>query len=391
MQRNREQQGFVRQTSAASSFDQRTRDAAAKETPANRQLVSTISSAGRERNWDQALVMFESMQDPQTMSFNAVMNVGFKLGRYEEVLDLFGRMCNAGIENTAVTYNIVIKALGRLRRYDQARTLWSDFKTYGIARDSKSITLAYTSILDAAAQCGLIGDVKRLYIELMDEGGNPDLVVFGVLLNACKGAVAPFEARYFLDQMDVFGICANNIHYNSAMLAHLGQSVEQLKSLESEMLSKCILPNKEFVEAYICSLLGTFIKTDQQQEVSGALRNLPAERIQAIAKTIARAKHEGCILKHIVQRAEHQLRKDHVQFECVAGPEITDLGVTVSAFPPKPVYVKSVIHGGWARKHGLTDGNLILALNGRAIEKLDKSDFKALMRARPLCMTVTWQ
>lgn len=76
-------------------------------------------------------------------------------------------------------------------------------------------------------------------------------------------------------------------------------------------------------------------------------------------------------------------------FECEAGEDIKELGLMPAAFAPDPVEIASVTEGSWAAKMGIQAGDMLIKINGTAVEAMDRKEMKRAMRERPLSLTVS--
>ena len=76
-------------------------------------------------------------------------------------------------------------------------------------------------------------------------------------------------------------------------------------------------------------------------------------------------------------------------FECEAGEDIKELGLMPAAFAPDPVEIASVTDGSWAANMGIQAGDMLLKINGTAVEAMDRKEMKRAMRERPLSLTVS--
>ena len=76
-------------------------------------------------------------------------------------------------------------------------------------------------------------------------------------------------------------------------------------------------------------------------------------------------------------------------FDCTAGPDVKELGVIPSAFAPDPVQIASVTPDSWAAQQGIEAGDMLLKINGTAVEAMDRKDMKRAMRERPLALTMS--
>jgi hypothetical protein len=74
--------------------------------------------------------------------------------------------------------------------------------------------------------------------------------------------------------------------------------------------------------------------------------------------------------------------------EHVASRDIEDLGLVFSTSPPDPLVIKGVSQSSWAQKQGISEGDMILAVNGVAVDKLTDSEFRLALKNRPLAFMI---
>jgi len=72
--------------------------------------------------------------------------------------------------------------------------------------------------------------------------------------------------------------------------------------------------------------------------------------------------------------------------ECIAGKDVTALGLKPSSAPPSsdPITLREVDEGSWASSAGLKVGMEILSINGMKPQTMSSEEFKAALRGRPL-------
>eukprot|EP00929_Paragymnodinium_shiwhaense_P041397 TRINITY_DN21499_c0_g1_i1.p1 TRINITY_DN21499_c0_g1~~TRINITY_DN21499_c0_g1_i1.p1 ORF type:complete len:1684 (-),score=480.31 TRINITY_DN21499_c0_g1_i1:299-5350(-) len=71
------------------------------------------------------------------------------------------------------------------------------------------------------------------------------------------------------------------------------------------------------------------------------------------------------------------------RLELEASADIKELGWTLQGTPPKVVYVKSLVDGGWAAKQYVEEWHSIYSVNDVLVADMTKKDFAAASKARP--------
>jgi hypothetical protein len=74
--------------------------------------------------------------------------------------------------------------------------------------------------------------------------------------------------------------------------------------------------------------------------------------------------------------------------EHIASSEIECLGLVFSTSPPDPLVIKGVGQGSWAQEQGISEGDMVVAVNGIAIEELTDSQFRSALEDRPIAFVI---
>uniref|UniRef100_A0A7S0AVL5 PDZ domain-containing protein n=1 Tax=Pyrodinium bahamense TaxID=73915 RepID=A0A7S0AVL5_9DINO len=80
-----------------------------------------------------------------------------------------------------------------------------------------------------------------------------------------------------------------------------------------------------------------------------------------------------------------EVAKPSKSLEFTAFEGENDLGLAVD-YPPKPCVVKSIAPGGWAQISGIKAGYILVSINGKLCEKMNKESLKRAMQARPVTL-----
>ena len=169
--------------------------------------------------------------------------------------------------------NHAIITAGRLRRVDDAMTIFRSLPVLGFTPD----LMSFNNAIWCAGNGGRLDLSKTIFNELLDNSRlKPNVYTYGSLLHACAKSKNHQLALKYLRQMDEQGIEPNQVVFTSAMeaCAMSGQYKEALMVME-RMKSKKLSPDLTMVNAAIkaCCLGGAM---EEAEELASALREYDA-------------------------------------------------------------------------------------------------------------------
>ncbi|KAJ7562637.1 hypothetical protein O6H91_03G078200 [Diphasiastrum complanatum] len=166
-----------------------------------------------------ALKVFNMMPEHTVFSWTALMSAYAEHGQCEEAINLFQRMQRTGIAPDKVSFVVVIKACGRIAALEEGKEIHSHIIKSGFESD----VVVGSSLVGMYAKCGCLEDAcavfnkmnerdavswnvmitgyaqqgfgkkaLALYEQMKQEGVQPDIITYVVLLNAC-GRIAALE------------------------------------------------------------------------------------------------------------------------------------------------------------------------------------------------------
>lgn len=164
-----------------------------------------------------AIRVFDSVPSNDVVSYNSVLNGLLELGRYEEGIEVLGRMVGEGIEWDNVTYVTVIGLCACLKNLKLGLQVHSRMLTSGIECDffvnsaiismygrcrnfvfarkafdtlqSRNVVL-WTGVMSAYFQNGFFEEAVNLISEMELDGVSPNEFTFAVMLNSTAAVSA---------------------------------------------------------------------------------------------------------------------------------------------------------------------------------------------------------
>ncbi|KAJ7536563.1 hypothetical protein O6H91_12G073900 [Diphasiastrum complanatum] len=156
--------------------------------------------------------VFDSMHEHNIFSWTTIISAYADHGQSEEAINLFQQMQQTGIPPNKVTFVVVLKVCARILALEQGKQLHLDIIKSGFESD----VIVGSTLVDMYAKCGRIEDARQvfnnmrerdvvswtaiiagyahhgpgkealdLYKQLKQEGLQPDIVTYVVLLKAC--------------------------------------------------------------------------------------------------------------------------------------------------------------------------------------------------------------
>eukprot|EP00929_Paragymnodinium_shiwhaense_P054787 TRINITY_DN27460_c0_g1_i1.p1 TRINITY_DN27460_c0_g1~~TRINITY_DN27460_c0_g1_i1.p1 ORF type:complete len:455 (-),score=113.78 TRINITY_DN27460_c0_g1_i1:188-1552(-) len=116
--------------------------------------------------WPVLVDKFQSIENPSTVVYNAMIAAADKCKRFEDGMRLFRDMQRLGIPQTGVSYGAALNVLGRRGRFDEAKQLWQEMLDAGILPTPASLT----GLVNSAAVAGRPDDVQACIEEGRQRG-----------------------------------------------------------------------------------------------------------------------------------------------------------------------------------------------------------------------------
>ncbi|CAH1451057.1 unnamed protein product [Lactuca virosa] len=166
---------------AIEMFNSAGREGVALDEKAYTNLICYYGKAGRT---GEASILFKQMQKegikPGKVSYNIMMNVYGSGGGefYKEAGELFREMQRDGWSPDSFTYLALVRAYAAAHKYMEAEEAIAGF----MEKQTSSCAPHYNVLLSAYAKAGLVGEVERLFNQLLlVTGSQPDVGCYGTM------------------------------------------------------------------------------------------------------------------------------------------------------------------------------------------------------------------
>ncbi|KAJ7548566.1 hypothetical protein O6H91_07G017400 [Diphasiastrum complanatum] len=166
---------------------------------------------------EDARELFNNMRERNVVSWNAMIAGYAQNGLGKEALALYEQMKQEGMQPDPVTFVLLLKACASLAALEQGKQLHSDiikrrfqsdvivasslvdmYAKCGCTEDARELfnnmserdVVSWTAMIAGYAQNGLGKEALNLYEQMKQEGLQPDIVTFVLLLKACASLAA---------------------------------------------------------------------------------------------------------------------------------------------------------------------------------------------------------
>ncbi|KAL3741265.1 hypothetical protein ACJRO7_016836 [Eucalyptus globulus] len=169
--------------------------------------------------------------------------------------------CQEQRRQTVLEYNAIIKAYGKTNNYNKACCIFDSMEGQGISPDKCS----YSSIIQILAGADFpyralpylrkLEMAEGLYREMIQCNILPDVVVYGVLINACADAGSVQEAHGYVTTMKEAGLTGNNGIYDSLIKlytksVYLREAEETYRMLQLSELGPDVFSSHCMIDLY---------------------------------------------------------------------------------------------------------------------------------------------
>lgn len=150
------------------------------------------------------------------LEYNVMVKAYGKAKLYDQALSLFKGMKNQGIWPDQCTYNSIIQMLAGGDMVKEARELLSEMQAAGF----KPQCLTVSSLIASYVRLSQVSDAVSVYQEMVRAGIKPNEVVYGSLINGFAETGRVEEAVQYFRLMEECGVPANQIVLTSLIKAY---------------------------------------------------------------------------------------------------------------------------------------------------------------------------
>lgn len=179
-------------------------------------LMSAFESEGK---WEKAIEVYESMGreniQPNNVIFNSVLKACLRHGQFQKVVDLFHKYSQQVLPD-AITYSLVISALGQLGDFDAAyklfRSVTEPNSEVKVGRSSSPVTVrvdtgVYNAMLVVCSKLGRWQECLAIMSHLNQQSTvRADAKSFATAITCCGKMLRWREALDLYHQLDATGI-----------------------------------------------------------------------------------------------------------------------------------------------------------------------------------------
>ena len=241
--------------------------------PLQMAYTSLMQMAGKSKQTDKAIAIFESMKKigslrPNTFSYTALISALARVGDWQRAEEYFKEMkqvaeTESGVSPNRVTFSSMISVYDKANKFDMA------MKTYKEQLDSniQPDLITYASILTACQRAGSLKDAVKILEAMHSNSLLGPLQMYHNLLSECS---EDWEtAMEIFIGMQLAGITVNAVTFNMVIRAlHAGSQKDHAVTLMKQAEDLGVTLGASFYEAVLCmcSDQGDFKSADATYE-----------------------------------------------------------------------------------------------------------------------------
>lgn len=221
---------------------------------------------------EEAVEVFKTIQDPDVVSWTALLTAYLHNGHDWDALQVFKEMMRKGVQPTDVTFVSALNACANLAILGEGQ------KIHDMIRGSKYSSLVFVNnaLVDMYAKCGRL-DVARV---LFDSIPKRDVITWNTLMAAYTQHGLGKEALKIFEELLKMQAYIDPITFVTVLAAcsHVGLVAEGLSYYRSMVLDHGITPTEGHIVCMV-DLLGRAGRLDEAEDF---INNLPAQPTVAI-------------------------------------------------------------------------------------------------------------
>eukprot|EP00927_Polykrikos_kofoidii_P049992 TRINITY_DN4395_c0_g1_i1.p1 TRINITY_DN4395_c0_g1~~TRINITY_DN4395_c0_g1_i1.p1 ORF type:complete len:458 (-),score=67.38 TRINITY_DN4395_c0_g1_i1:471-1844(-) len=207
------------------------------ENETQRPLIHEIRGLGRRGQWEEALRLYFTVEDPEIALRIAALEACTRCFQLKEALSIFEAMPTKPLR----AYTSLIHGLGRMRRADEVDALFERLqKEESIVPDA----VVYTAIITAYGMVHRTEDAIRKLREMETAGFVLGEIEYAAAISACGKAGKREQAQSLLAEMEARQLVVQKPHYTSVIAACARNKEEaEGRKVLAEMRGRSVLPD----------------------------------------------------------------------------------------------------------------------------------------------------
>ncbi|XP_047330858.1 putative pentatricopeptide repeat-containing protein At5g59900 [Impatiens glandulifera] len=274
--------------------------------PSDVTCETMISSFCKVNIFERAFVLFgklkEAGMNPTVLTYNSVINGHCKSGNLSLAESLFGEMIdNRGVPPNLVTYTSLISGFVNLGHIDKAFSLYHEMTGKGISPN----VYTYTSLICGLFRAKMVTEADKMFREMKESGVIPNAVTYNVMIDGyCEdGEIS--KAFELFNEMVGNGLKPDNYTYR----ALIGGLCSTGNLSEAEKLVKGLGESKfKLNEICYTELLHCYCKEGRLKDALALFRNMEVADLICYSVLI-----HGSLKQNDAQTFLQLLKKIHVR------------------------------------------------------------------------------
>lgn len=238
-------------------------------------LLSAYSRSGLFRK---AFSILEVMRNtpnchPDVYTYSILIKSCLHFHEYDKVQILLSDMVSEGVKPNTVTYNTLIDAYGKAKRFvDMESTLVAMLRQ----RECKPDVWTMNSTLRAFGGSGQIETMEKCYEKFLSAGIQPNIKTFNILLDSYGKTGNYKKMSAVMEYMQKYHFSWTLVTYNIVIDA-FGRAgdINQMEFLFRLMQSESIKPNC----VTLCSLVRGYAQAGKAEKIGGLLRYIESSDV----------------------------------------------------------------------------------------------------------------
>ena len=273
-----------------------------------RAVLREVSKAGDRGDWHQVRKLFATYKGREIQIFTAVMHIALKCRKYKDGSQVYEKVCNMNIEQTAPTYVAALKIFAKMQQPDRVKHIWAQAQ-----KNVQTNVVLAAARIDAAAMEGDV-EAAATVLDYMNKTGIPiDIGHINSAIRACWGSdgCSHNAAKYLFQLLLDLELQPDIVTFTCVIGALKTAPLEDALTIYTRMKNMDIEANEVFAEIYLVTVLrkpqaAAWSMDDLLRTVLPAQ---PPERVAAASAALAEFKAAGVDLSTLSARIGLALKR----------------------------------------------------------------------------------